>query len=182
MFNIILLNKLSSLSNIDVIWMRNHSKTVSKILRIRLGKVFRVLELEVLDECGGEYEEAVPGECLAHTNPPPDAEGYKLFLLLQLESRLSSLEEPLGSEGFRLWPDLRVLLTVVSILCSERRYHLHEAPETRHGKTILRDDIVSDLDTPGDPAGEVWEREGDGEVTCEEWSEEQHTPASGPRR
>ena len=98
MFNIILLNKLSSLSNIDVIWMRNHSKTVSKIFRIRLGKCFRVFELEVLDECGGEDEEAVPGEGLAHAYPPPDAEGYKLFLLLQLESRLSSLEEPLGSE------------------------------------------------------------------------------------
>ena len=98
MFNIILLNKLSSLSNIDVIWMRNHSKTVSKILRIRLGKVSWVFELKVLDECCGEDEEAVPGEGLAHAYPPPDAEGYKLFLLLQLASRLSSLEEPLWSE------------------------------------------------------------------------------------
>ena len=64
----------------------------------------------MLDQGGEEYTKGVLGQRLAKTDPPAKAVGDEALLLGELPGpAVRLLQEPLGEEGCRLFPVVRVL-------------------------------------------------------------------------
>ena len=71
--------------------MRNDSKPICIVIRVRFGMIDWVLKLEVFDQSCDEDEECVLSQRLSHANPPSNSIWYKSFLLQNFQSHLSVL-------------------------------------------------------------------------------------------